>query len=135
VQISSSFYEVVAALIPVLLIALAVEQFAIVDDDDKTPASFSLALWTIAALTVAESVALGAVAHGSSSQLADYTMIAGLSLGWVLLVVSYLFKLVQAMPENRRWSGAWVAMIVAPGIVAIACPVVALLVYLVAAAN
>jgi hypothetical protein len=134
-EFAAGFYEVVATLIPVLLIALAVEQFAIVDDDDKTPVSFSLALWTIAALTVAESVALGAVAHGSSSQLADATMVSGLVLGWILLVGSYLFKLVRAMPEDHRWSGPLLAMLVAPGIVATVCPVVALLVYLGAAAD
>jgi len=133
-EISAGFYAVVANLIPVLLIALAVEQFAIVADDKK-PSSFAFAAWTIASLTAAEAVSLGVVAHGSSSQLADATMITGLTLGWMGLVTSYLFKVLQARPKKPRWSRKWVAMIVAPGLIAVLCPTFALWVYLIAAAT
>jgi hypothetical protein len=133
-QISADFYEVVATLIPVLLIALAVEQFAI-NNDDKKPSSFAFATWTIALLTVAEAVSLGVVAHGSSSQLADTIMVIGLALGWMGLVLSYLSKVLDARPKKRRWPRRWLAMIVAPGLIAVLCPPVAMWVYLIAAAS
>jgi len=127
-----SFYEVVANLIPVLLIALAVERFAASPDPHERPRQFTTGLGAIAALTVAEAFTLAVVARGTSTQTIDYIVISALGFGWLLLVVALANTMFLEFPSEERGTARRKPLNLLILAVAVLCPMTFVLAYAVA---
>lgn len=129
-QVSPNFYEVVANLIPVLLVALAVERFASSrDEGDDRPSQLTTAIGAIAGLTVAECFALAAVATGSDSDLVAVIVTGALAIGWMLLVMAYVNKILADFESGERGSRKRRCCNLIVLAVGLFCPVVFLLAY------
>ncbi|WP_156464832.1 hypothetical protein [Aeromicrobium sp. Root495] len=98
--LTPEFFNVAANLVPVLLIALAVERFAL-DSEDSDDGGFRWGLVAIAVLVLAECLSLGVIAAGSSNRLVDSLTLAAVAFGLMAVAMTYTELLFQTFPDRN----------------------------------
>jgi small-conductance mechanosensitive channel len=98
---SESFFEVSAQLIPVLLLAMVVED-RLQPGEVESPGDRAIRSWTLAFLVVGETLSLSVVAGGIASSKATGSMVSCAMLFAALLIVAAVLQR-EIQEERPRW--------------------------------
>lgn len=108
------FYNAAAQLIPLLVVAAAVDARIWANQDKRRPSEITSELITFVMVTLAWVVSLYVVATGENHPLAGVLVALGLAVGWTEIVGSLalhrLGRLGHAIPTRRQ--RAWVMALV-----------------------
>jgi len=114
VTLGKDFFAAAAQLIPLLVVAAAVDTRAWASREPSRPSEVSFELLTLVAITTAWVVALYVVGTGQTSPLASAIVALGLAVGWVQIVgsigVHQLRRLGHAKVTRRQ--RVWLATLV-----------------------
>ena len=97
-DIQPVYYEAVAPLVPVLVIAAAVERFAFGGTQPATRREVTKLVLGLLMLSLAEFVGLRVLATGRGSEEHFYATVVGLSIAWALFVTSLLLRQLARLP-------------------------------------
>lgn len=108
------FFAAAAQLIPLLVVAAAVDTRMWANSDKALPSDITFELFSLVAITTAWVVSLYVIATGENGSLAGMTVSLGLAIGWVQVVgsigVHQLRRLGHARVTRRQL--VWLAFLV-----------------------